>query len=374
MAPLTRFRANKDHIPLADMVAEHYAQRCSEPGGLIIAEANIIAPEHGGVAHMPGIYNSAQIAAWKKIVDAVHAKGCYIFAQLISIGRVANADLLRQEGNWPVISSSPTPYPSASQAEQQQEETNKPGPPLPHPLTPSEIHSTIHLFTQAARNAIFLAGFDGIECHGANGYLIDQFTQSVCNNHRRDEYGGNSIPNRARFALELTSSLISAVGNSRVGFRLSPFSTFQGMKMQPHTELMEQFGYLVGKLKEQKLAYLHLVESRVVNNVDCEKQESILPFLEIWAKTSPVLVAGGFTPESAREAVDAEYDAEKFDVAVVFGRHYIANPDLPFRIRHGLKLNPYDRSTFYTPERVEGYLDCPFSDEYLQQRHQVEKQ
>lgn len=316
MAPLTRFRVTKDHIPLADMVASHYAQRCSEPGGLIIAEANIISPEHGGVAHMPGIYNSAQIAAWKKIVDAVHAKGCFIFAQLISIGRVANANLLQQEGNgnWPVISSSPSPYPSASQ-----EGTEKEGP-IPHALTPSEIHSTIDLFTRAARNAIFLAGFDGIECHGANGYLIDQFTQSICNNQRHDEYGGNSIPNRARFALELTSSLISAVGNSRVGFRISPFSTFQGMKIADPKELMEQFEYLVRGLKEQKLAYLHIVESRVVNNVDCEKQESILPFLEIWGKTSPVLVAGGFTPESAREAVDVEYDEEKFDVAVVFGR------------------------------------------------------
>ena len=187
MAPLTRFRVNKDHIPLADMVSSHYTQRCSEPGGLIIAEANIISPEHGGAPHMPGLHNAQQIAAWKQIVSAVHAKGCYIFAQLISIGRVADASVLEQEGPYPVISSSPTPFTS--------------GGPIPHALTKEEIKSTISKFAQAAHNAVFEVGFDGVEVHGANGYLLDQFTQDVCNK-RTDEYGG-SIENRSRFKYEL---------------------------------------------------------------------------------------------------------------------------------------------------------------------------
>ena len=134
---------------------------------------------------------------------------------------------------------------------------------------------------------------------------------------------------------------------------------------------ISQFSHLTRQLKKLKLAYLHLVESRVVNNIDCEKGEGLEPFLEIWGKQSPVLVAGGFTPESAKYAVDVEY--KNNDVAVVFGRHYIANPDLPYRIRHGLELNKYDRSTFYTPEKVEGYLDCPFREKYLQGQRQAKR-
>lgn len=301
---------------------------------------------------MPGIWNAEQIAAWKQVVDAVHAKGCYIYAQLISVGRVADPGLLEREGKWPVISSSSTPF--APQG---------PDSSRPHALTKDEIASTISKFAQAAKNAVFEAGFDGVEVHGANGYLVDQFTQDVCN-RRTDEYGGNVV-NRARFAIEVAHALVDAVGHDKVGFRLSPFSTFQSMKMK---EPIEQFAYLIRKLKGLKLAYLHLVESRVVNNVDCEKEEGLEPFLDIWGRVSPVLVAGGFTPESAKHAVDVEYTSN--DVAVVFGRHYIANPDLPFRMRHGLELNKYDRSKFYTPEQVEGYLDCPFSEKYVQERHQ----
>ncbi|KAF2208693.1 hypothetical protein CERZMDRAFT_30249, partial [Cercospora zeae-maydis SCOH1-5] len=351
MAPLTRFRCTESHNPLTPMVSEYYTQRCSTPGGLIIAESNIISPEHGGSKHMPGLWNASQIAAWKPVVDEVHAKGCYIFAQLIALGRVANPEVLRNEGGWDVKSSSQVPFPSAEEG----------GGVVPKEMSKDEIEDAVQKFVQAAKNAVFEAGFDGIELHGANGYLIDQFTQDV-SNQRTDEYGG-SVENRSRFGVEVARACVEAVGRERVGFRISPFSTFQGMKMQ---DPVEQFGDLVRRLKELGLAYLHVVESRVVNNVDCEKEEGIEPFLEIWRSTSPVFVAGGFTPEVAKNTVEREYTKQGCEVAVVFGRHFISNPDLVFRIREGLELNKYDRSTFYTPESREGYLDYPFSREYSQ--------
>ncbi|KAI5365325.1 Putative NADH:flavin oxidoreductase/NADH oxidase, aldolase-type TIM barrel, oxidoreductase Oye [Septoria linicola] len=344
MAPLTRLRVNKDHIPLStSMVAEHYSQRSSEPGqrNLIIAESNIISADHGGAAHMPGIWTQDQISAWRTVVDAVHANGGYIFAQLIALGRVADASQLR---SGRVVGASDLPF------------TEGPGS-IPHALSEDEITSTVQDFAQAARNAVYGAGFDGIEIHGANGYLVDQFTQDVTN-RRSDAYGG-SIPNRSRFAVQVAQACAEAVGKDKVGFRISPFSAFQGMKM---ADPVSQFSDLVEKLKKLQLAYLHIVESRVVNSVDCEKTEGIEPFLKIWGRTSPVLVAGGFTSKSAKFAVDEEY--KENEVGVVFGRHFIANPDLPFRVRYGLELNKYDRSTFYAPEERRGYLDCPFSEEY----------
>ncbi|KAI5207081.1 FMN-linked oxidoreductase [Aureobasidium subglaciale] len=342
MAPLTRLRADKDHVQLP-MAVEYYAQRASS-GGLIIAEAVLISPEHGGFRNAPGIYTEAQINRWKEITDAVHAKGGVIYAQLVSVGRVADTSVLKEEGGFPLISSSASPFTEATRS--------RPDDPVPHALTVDEIKRAIDTFAQAARNAI-QAGFDGIELHGANGYMIDQFTQDTCNT-RTDAYGG-SIENRSRFGLEVAEACVNAIGADRVGFRISPFSTFQGMKME---DPVSQFSHLVTELKKLSLSYLHIVESRVINNVDCEKQEGIEPFLEIWSNTSPVLVAGGFSPESAKHAVDVEY--KDFDTAVVFGRHFIANPDLPLRIKEGVELNKYDRSTFYTPMQKEGYLDYPF--------------
>ncbi|KAH0275260.1 FMN-linked oxidoreductase, partial [Aureobasidium melanogenum] len=337
MAPLTRRRADKDHVQLP-MAKDYYTQRTSS-GGLIIAEAILISPEHGGFSHAPGIYTEAQIARWKEITDAVHAKGGYIYAQLVSVGRAADPSVLKEEGNFPVISSSEVPLNEGPDS-------------IPQALTEEGIQRAVDTFAQAAKNAI-KAGFDGIELHGANGYLIDQFTQDTCN-RRTDSYGGN-IENRSRFALEVSQACVNAIGSEHVGFRISPFSTFQGMKMN---DPIPQFSHLVQGLKQQQLAYLHIIESRVINSIDCEKTEGIEPFLEIWDNVSPVLVAGGFSPQSAKFAVDEEYKA--YDTAVVFGRHFIANPDLPERILKGVELNKYDRSTFYSPMQKEGYLDYPF--------------
>jgi NADPH2 dehydrogenase len=337
MAPLTRLRADHEHVQLP-MAVEYYSQRASK-GGLIISEGTIIAPKHGGTAHMPGIWSDAQIARWREITDAVHDKGGSMFCQLISLGRVADANNLEAEGKFTLIGPSPTPLADSTG-------------PTPHELSKEEIQASIRAFEQAAKNAI-AAGFDGVEIHGANGYLVDQFTQDTAN-QRTDDYGG-SVENRARFGVEVAKAVVKAVGSDRVGYRISPFSSFHGMKMD---EPISQFSHLVRELRNLGLAYLHVIESRVINNVDCEKKEGIEPLLEAWGTERPVIVAGGFTAELARHAVDTEYSDHP--TAVAFGRRFLANPDLPYRLREGCDLNKYDRSTFYAPMQREGYTDYPF--------------
>lgn len=344
MAPLTRFRTSDDHEILS-MAVEYYTQRCSTPGTLIITEASMISPENGGVPHMPGIYTESQIEAWKAVTDAVHAKDCSIFCQLIAVGRASNPEQLQKEGGHVLISASALPIDTAS--------------PTPSEMTEDQIQLAISQFGQASKNAI-AAGFDGIEIHGANGYLVDCFTQDV-SNHRTDQWGG-SIENRARFAVEVTKSAVEAIGASRVGFRISPWSLFQGMKMD---DPVPQFVYLVEQLKAMDIGYLHTIESRVTNSFDVEKTEGIEPFLAAWGKEKPLLVAGGFTASNAFDAVDREY--RDYNVAVVFGRYFISTPDLPFRVKNGLPLNDYDRSTFYAAKQKEGYVDYPFSQQFLEQ-------
>lgn len=227
-------------------------------------------------------------------------------------------------------------------------------------MTTSEIHSAIADYTRAAQNAI-RAGFDGVEIHGANGYFLDQFLQDTCD-CKTDEWGG-SIENRARFGLEVATAIANAIGPEKLGYRISLWSTFQGVRI---ANPIPQFSYLIEKLRDLKLAYLHVVESRVTNNVDIEKTEGIEFASEIWGRSSPALVAGGFTPESAEEAVSKEHANN--DVAVVFGRRFLANPNLPFRIQHGVPLNKCDRTSFYTPKTTVGYTDYPFSSEFLAKR------
>ena len=339
MAPLTRFRADDNHVPLPSST-EYYVQRASTHGTLIIAEATQISPNHSIEGNAPGLWSKAQIDGWRKITDAVHAKGSFIYCQLFAPGRAG-----AKEG-YPLYSSSPTPM--------------EPGASVPQEMTEAEIWACIAEFGAAAKNAIE-AGFDGIELHGANGYLIDQFTQDTCNK-RTDAWGG-SVENRSRFILEITKAVVEAIGGDRVGVRLSPWSTFQAMKMSGDVAL-EQFSHIIGGLKALRLAYLHIVESRVINNIDCEKKEGLEFAFDIWQNQSPILLAGGFTAENARQAVDKDH--KDHDVLVVFGRFFISNPDLVFRIRHGIKPSQYDRSTFYTPIQSKGYIDYPFSKEYLQ--------
>lgn len=343
MAPLTRFRAEDNHtiMPLA---TQYYSQRArAVPGTLLITEACLISPEASGYPNVPGIWSEEQIAAWKDVVEGVHKAGSYIYCQLWALGRVANPAVKKTEGTGDVVSSSAVP---------QAEDAT-----VPRELSEEEIQSYIAMYATAAKNAL-AAGFDGVEIHAANGYLIDQFTQDTCN-RRTDQWGG-SIENRARFGLEVTRAVVDAVGAEKTGIRLSPWSPFQGMKM---SDPMPQFSHFTRELKKMNLAYLHLVESRISGNADIEATEKVDPLVKIWDKTSPVFLAGGFTPESAKKAVDVEYKDQ--DVGIVFGRYFISNPDLAYRIEKGIALRKYDRELFYKVKSEEGYADYAFCEEWV---------
>lgn len=226
----------------------------------------------------------------------------------------------------------------------------------PRALSETEIHEWIADYAQAARNAI-AAGFDGVEIHGANGYLIDQFIQDTCN--KREDAWGGSVEKRGRFAVEVARAVVEAVGADRTGIRLSPWGTFQGMKME---DPKPQFGYLATQLAGLGLAYTHLVESTIAGNDDVETAEKLDFFLQAYGKASPVIVASGYEAESAVQAADVKYAG--YDAIVGIGRPFISNPDLPFRVQRGIPFAPYDAATFYNAKDPKGYTDYPFSAEF----------
>lgn len=337
MAPLTRFRATKDHTP-TPLMAEYYAQRASTPGTLLVTEATFISPWAGGYPNVPGIWSDEQVAGWKQVTDAVHAQGSFIYVQLWALGRAANPAVLTEEGNYPYVSASDVPLEDH---------------PVPRPLTKEEIKEYIQAYADASRNAI-RAGFDGVELHGANGYLIDQFIQDV-SNKRTDEYGG-SIENRARFALEALEAATKAIGESKVGIRLSPWGRFQGMRM---ADPKPGFAYLVSEIAKRfsNLAYIHVVEPRVEGNMDREPQEGESnDFLrEVWGQR-PFISAGGYNRELAFKV------AEETGNLIAVGRYFISNPDLPVRWQKNLPAEKGDRAMYYNVGSPKGYIDYPFAD------------
>lgn len=219
LAPLTRFRATDAHVP-TDLMVDYYAQRASVPGTLLITEATFIAPQAGGYNNVPGIWSLEQIQAWKRVTEAVHSRGSHIFMQLWALGRAANSEVITALDG---VSNPGGPYPYVSASDIRLSGRSV----SPRALTETEIHQYIELYAQSAKNAVLEAGFDGVELHGAHGYLIDQFIQDV-SNKRTDGWGGN-IEKRCRFALEVIKSITNAVGEERTAIRLSPFNTAQGM-------------------------------------------------------------------------------------------------------------------------------------------------
>jgi NADPH2 dehydrogenase len=345
LAPLTRFRADEKNVPALPIVKEYYEQRASVPGTLLITEPTFISPQAGGYAHVPGIWSDDQVRAWKEVTDAVHAKRSFIFLQLWALGRLAKPDVLERTGHRVVSSTAVAVGPDQ---------------PAPHALSESEIQEYISDYVHASKNAI-AAGFDGVQIHGANGYLPDQFLQDVIN-QRTDKWGG-SIENRSRFHLEITKAVIAAVGKERVSVRLNPFTVFQpgGVRMK---DPEPQFTHVIKELKALDIAFLDLTEPRVagtgpINGVYAA-QGSLDYAIEAWGGDKPVLIAGGFTPEKAKEAAE-RYAG--YQIVVAFGRLFISTPDLPFRVQKGIEPNPYDRPTFYT-QGPKGYVDYPFSDEF----------
>jgi N-ethylmaleimide reductase len=348
MAPLTRMRAEKPSLAPRPLNTEYYRQRAT-PGGLIIAEATpVVATGHGNPG-VPGIYSERQIKGWRAVVDAVHAKGGLIFLQLWHVGRVSHSSF--QPGG--ILPTAPSAVPIAGLTTMTAQ--GKPEPyETPRALETDEIAGVVDSFRQAARNAL-TAGFDGVEIHGANGYLIEQFLQSHTN-LRTDQYGG-SIANRARFLMEITQAVIDVWGANRVGVRLSPYGIANG---SGEADPMPLYTHVIRSLNPLGLAYLHFIEPRSSGAGRAEVNHQNVPsamalFRPIW---SGVLIsAGGFTGESANAAI-ASGQAD----AIAFGRIFISNPDLPYRIAHGFPITPYNRATFYGGEEA-GYTDYPVYDE-----------
>ena len=339
MAPLTRMRSDPGDIP-SDLMVDYYTQRTSK-GGLIISEATPVSTRGNGYAGAPGIYSDIQIAGWQRVTNAVHAKGGRIFQQLWHVGRQSHVDL-QPNGDAPVA-------PSAIAAEGYAYSKRGEVPfSMPRALALHEIPAIIEEFRSGAERAL-RAGFDGVEIHGANGYLPDQFLQDGTNK-RTDEYGG-PVENRARFMLEVTQAAISVWGADRVGVRIAPSGTYGSMS---DSDPAATFGYVTTQLDRLGIAYLHVVEPRIKGTEELSHGRAPIAAQHLRPKFSRTLIAaGGFTPASA-EAIVTFGDAD----LVAFGRHFISNPDLPERIRQGLPLTRYDRSTFYGGD-ARGYTDYP---------------
>jgi N-ethylmaleimide reductase len=348
LAPLTRMRAERPGLSPRPLNSEYYRQRAT-PGGLLIAEASPVAPTGFGSAGVPGIYSDAQIKGWRAVVDAVHAAGGVIFLQLWHVGRVSHSSF--QPGG--VLPVAPSAVPIAGLKTMTAQGTPS-AYETPRALETGEIAGVVESFRQAAENAM-KAGFDGVEIHGANGYLIEQFLQSK-SNMRTDRYGG-SIENRTRLLMEIAEAVIGVWGAERVGVRLSPYGVAND---SGEADPMPLYTYAIQSLNPLGLAYLHFIEPRSSGAGRAEVNHQNVPsamvlFRPVWKGV--LISAGGFTGEAAEAAV-----AEGHADAIAFGRIFISNPDLPRRLRHGFPLTPYNRATFYGGEGA-GYTDYPVYDE-----------
>ena len=335
MAPMTRNRAD-NNIPNA-LMTEYYTQRST--AGLIVTEGTSPSPNGLGYPRIPGLFSSAQTEGWKQITDAVHNNGAKIFAQLMHCGRIAHPL------NLPAGARVLAPSAVASAGEMYTDPEGMKPLPVPQAMTQADIKTTVAEYAQAARNAV-TAGFDGIELHSANGYLLEQFIRPNTN-QRTDAYGG-PIENRARFVLEVAKAAIDAIGKDRVGIRLSPYGVFNDMPI--YDEMEADYTYLAQQLNRYGVVYVHLVDHSPMGAPvvpDSIKQT----FRKLFTRT--LILSGGY------DAARAERDlAEGKCDLVAVGRPFLANPDLVARWKNGAATNAPDMKTFYTPG-PKGYTDYP---------------
>ena len=339
MAPLTRNRAGPGNAPV-ELNAEYYAQRAS--AGLIISEATQASWQSIGYPDTPGIHTKEQIAGWRRVTDAVHAAGGRMFLQMWHVGRISHPSM-QPDGGLPLAPSAVKPAGEAITYEGMKPYVT------PRALETNEIPAIVEEFRQGARNAVE-AGFDGVEVHSANGYLLDQFLRDGTN-QRTDRYGG-AVENRARLTLEVLEAVLDVWPANRVGIRLSPSAVFNEMRdSDPKTT----FGYIVDALNRYELAYLHLIEP-------AEADEKA---------GAPLVPSSFFRPiYSGRLMVNGDYDSDKGKAAiasgdadqVAFGKRFIANPDLPRRLAEDAPLNEWDQASFYGGDE-HGYVDYPTLDE-----------
>ena len=338
MAPLTRCRAEGANVP-TDLMAEYYAQRAS--AGLIISEATTVSPRGHGYPNTPGIYTDEQVAGWKKVTSAVHAKSGQIFLQLWHVGRISHPSF-QPNGELPVAPSAIKPAGKLWTGTEMADYVT------PRALTLVEIPGIVAEYVRGARLAKE-AGFDGVEIHNANGYLLDQFLRSGTNT-RTDGYGG-SIASRARLTLEVASAVVSIWGSDRVGVRLSPSGVFNDMS---DANPLETFGYVLRELSKLELAYAHV--TRVTAQDLAHGAKTGVGPQELRRDFTGVLIAaGGFDRAQAELAL-----AEGWADAIAFGVPFLANPDLPHRLQGNLPLNAPDEATFYA-SGAKGYTDYPMA-------------
>ena len=353
MAPLTRMRAQQPGNVPTELNARYYAQRASGCG-LLITEATQISPRGQGYPATPGIHSEQQVEGWRLVTRAVHEKGGLIFLQLWHVGRISHSSH-QPDGGLPLAPSPVKPAGNALTASWTEEPFE-----TPREIRLDEIPSLVEEFRAAARNAL-AAGFDGVELHSANGYLLDQFLRDGTNK-RTDRYGG-SFENRARFLLEVLDAVAEVFPFNRIGIRLSPLGTYNDMS---DSDPVGTFGYVLRALSKKDIAYVHLIEARGDEEAPDERvplgpgaaptAALFRPFYTCKGHKGVLIGAGGFTRQSALEAVAAgTVDA------VAFGRLFISNPDLPLRLQRSAPLNSYQRPTFYGGG-IEGYTDYPALD------------
>ncbi|GAA4389862.1 alkene reductase [Hymenobacter koreensis] len=339
MAPMTRSRA-LGNVPNA-LIAEYYAQRAS--AGLIITEGTSPSPNGLGYARIPGLFNQEQVAGWRLTTDAVHAKGGHIFVQLMHTGRIAHGLNLPEGAE--IIAPSGVTAAGEMWTDAQQMQAH----PEPRALRTDELPALAQEFVNSAKLAIE-AGFDGVELHGANGYLLEQFLHPVAN-QRTDAYGG-SVENRARFVLEVAAAVAEAIGPERTGIRLSPWGVASDMPHYP--EIDATYAYLATELQRLNLVYVHLVDHSAMG-APAVPAETVATFRERF--TNSLILSGGYDAQLAEEALQSG----RADL-VAFGRPFIANPDLVERLRTNAPLAQPDQATFYAPGPEgfhQGFTDYP---------------
>lgn len=334
LAPLTRNRAGEGFVP-SEFAATYYSQRAS--AGLLISEASQISPQGQGYQDTPGIYTQAQIDGWRQVTDAVHGKGGRIFLQLWHVGRVSHVDL-QENGAAPVAPSALRPATKVF-VNNSFEDVSE-----PRALDISELPGIVNDFRQAAANAI-AAGFDGVEIHGANGYLLDQFIKDGAN-VRTDAYGG-SIENRARLLLEVTAAVVEEVGAGRTGIRISPVSPANGVTS---SDPQAQFDYIVDRLDAMGIVYLHVVEGATGGPRDVAPFD----FGALRQRFKNTYIANnGYDLDLA----SSRLSEDQADL-IAFGRPFIGNPDLVERLRTGAPLSAFNPATLYGGGAA-GYVDYP---------------
>lgn len=331
MAPMTRSRADDAGVQ-SELAVTYYAQRAS--AGLIITEGVFPDAAGKGYVRTPGVATEAQVEAWKRVADAVHARGGRIFMQLMHAGRISHPSM-QPEGRLPAAPSAIKPAGQAWTDQGQQDFVT------PHALSTEEVALVVEDYRQATRRALE-AGFDGVELHGASGYLPEQFLSSGTN-QRDDRYGG-SLANRARFVLEVLQAMVEEAGGDRVGLKISPEMNFNDI-VDAHPQ--ETYSYLVDQLKPLGLAYLHVA----MFSKEVDYHALLRP------RFAGTYLIGGGLDQSAAEAALSAGRAD----AIVFGGAFLANPDLPERFRQGAPLNTPDRNTFFSPGAA-GYIDYPALD------------